>query len=91
MSLHPTQLYEAVAEFVTFGILVWLSRRQRFTGQIFAAYAMLYGVVRFTNEFFRGDSGRTMLFGTDYSLMQAVSLAMIATGALVWWRHAPKK
>ena len=78
--LHPTQLYEAAAEFATFIFLVILGRRQRFTGELFAAYAVLYGVTRGTIEFFRGDPDRTLLAGGAFSLMQVVSVALILIG-----------
>ncbi len=84
--LHPTQLYEAGAEFINFLILVWLGKRQRFTGQILGTYFLLYGIERGTIEFFRGDPGRTMMFHDTVSLMQIVSLCLIVTGAFLWWR-----
>jgi phosphatidylglycerol:prolipoprotein diacylglycerol transferase len=84
--LHPTQLYEAAAEFLNFLILIWIGKRQRFTGQIIATYFLLYGVERGTIEFFRGDPGRTMMFHDTVSLMQIVSLCLIVTGAFLWWR-----
>jgi phosphatidylglycerol---prolipoprotein diacylglyceryl transferase len=80
--LHPTQLYEAGAEFLVFGFLVFLGRRQRFTGEIFAAYVVLYGLARGTIEFFRGDPDRTLLAGGTFSLMQVVSVALVVLG--VW-------
>lgn len=79
--LHPTQLYEAAAEFLTFIFLLILGRRQRFTGELFGAYALLYGVTRGTIEFFRGDPDRTPLAGGAFSLMQVVSVALILVGA----------
>src|SRR6202050_5319096 len=84
--LHPTQLYEAAAEFLNFLILVGVSKRQRFTGQLIATYFLLYGLERGTIEFFRGDPGRTMMFHDTVSLMQIVSVGLIVTGALLWWR-----
>jgi phosphatidylglycerol:prolipoprotein diacylglycerol transferase len=84
--LHPTQLYEAGAEFVNFLILVWVGSRQRFKGQILGTYFLLYGVERGTIEFFRGDPGRTMLFHNSVSLMQIVSVALMLAGALLWSR-----
>jgi phosphatidylglycerol:prolipoprotein diacylglycerol transferase len=84
--LHPTQLYEAGAEFFNFLLLVWLARRQRFAGQIIGAYFMLYGIERGVIEFFRGDPGRTMMFHDTVSLMQIVSVALIFAGAFLWWR-----
>ena len=84
--LHPTQLYEAAAEFLNFIILVWIGGRQRFRGQILGAYLFLYGIERGIIEFFRGDPGRTMMFHDSISLMQIVSMFFILTGTILWWR-----
>ena len=84
--LHPTQLYEASLEFLNFLFLMWLGKRQRFVGEIFGAYLMLYGTERGIIEFFRGDPGRTLMFHDSISLMQIASLAFILTGAFLWWR-----
>jgi phosphatidylglycerol---prolipoprotein diacylglyceryl transferase len=84
--LHPTQLYEATVEFLNFLILIGLGRRQTFRGQIMGTYLLLYGVERGTIEFFRGDPGRTMMFHNSVSLMQLVSVALISTGTVLWWR-----
>jgi phosphatidylglycerol:prolipoprotein diacylglycerol transferase len=85
-ALHPTQLYEAAAEFLNFLLLVWLGVRQRFPGQILGAYFILYGLERGIIEFFRGDPGRTMMFHDAVSLMQIVSAGLVIAGALMWWR-----
>jgi phosphatidylglycerol:prolipoprotein diacylglycerol transferase len=85
-SLHPTQLYEAAAEFLNFLLLVWLGARQRFPGQILDAYFILYGTERGVIEFFRGDPGRTMMFHDTISLMQIVSAGLVLTGGILWWR-----
>jgi phosphatidylglycerol:prolipoprotein diacylglycerol transferase len=84
--LHPTQLYESAAEVMNFIFLIWLARRQRFTGQLFAAYLMLYGVERGLIEFLRGDPDRTLMFNGAVSLMQIVSVFMVLFGALLWYR-----
>ncbi len=84
--LHPTQLYESGAEFLNFLFLIWLGRRQRFTGQLTGAYLILYGLERGTIEFFRGDPGRTLLFHGAISLMQIVSVGLILAGGFLWWR-----
>jgi phosphatidylglycerol---prolipoprotein diacylglyceryl transferase len=86
VALHPTQLYEAVAEFLNFAILAWLGTKRRFTGQIIGAYFILYGIERGTIEFFRGDPGRTLLFHDRVSLMQLVSVGLILIGAYLWFR-----
>ena len=79
--LHPTQLLEAAAEFAIFVSLLLLGRRQRFTGQLFAVYAVLYGVARGAIEFLRGDPDRTLFAGGAFSVMQVVSIVLIALGA----------
>jgi phosphatidylglycerol---prolipoprotein diacylglyceryl transferase len=86
VSLHPTQLYEAAAEFLNFLLLVWLGARQKFPGQVAGAFLMLYGIERGAMEFLRGDPGRTMMFHDAVSLMQIVSLGFIVAGAWLWWR-----
>jgi phosphatidylglycerol---prolipoprotein diacylglyceryl transferase len=84
--LHPTQLYEAAAELVNFFLLVWLGRRQKFSGQLIGAFFLLYGIERGMIEFLRADPGRTLMFHDTVSLMQMVSAVLILVGAFLWWR-----
>jgi phosphatidylglycerol:prolipoprotein diacylglycerol transferase len=84
--LHPTQLYEAGAEFLNFILLASLGRRPGFAGQRTGAYFVLYGLERGVIEFFRGDAGRTMMYHDSVSLMQVVSVGMVLTGVLLWSR-----
>jgi len=86
VALHPTQLYEAAAEFLNFLVLVLLGSKKRARGQLAGAYCMLYGIERTTIEFFRDDPGRTMMFHDTVSLMQIVSVALAITGAWLFWR-----
>jgi phosphatidylglycerol:prolipoprotein diacylglycerol transferase len=86
--LHPTQLYEASAEFLIFLLLLRLSARPHRSGQVFGAYLMLYGLARFTIEFFRGDPGRTMILGDAGSIMQVVSIGLVGLGIWMWTRGA---
>jgi phosphatidylglycerol:prolipoprotein diacylglycerol transferase len=84
--LHPTQLYESFTMLIVFGLLIYLHRRKRFDGQILAAYAIIYAVVRFTIEFFRDDP-RGDLFGwttlTGFSTSQLISL-LVGLSAVVF-------
>lgn len=86
VALHPTELYESAAEFLNFLLLIWLGKRQRFSGQLIGAYFVLYGFERGVIEFFRGDPGRTLMFHDSVSLMQFVSVGLIFIGAFLWWR-----
>jgi phosphatidylglycerol:prolipoprotein diacylglycerol transferase len=83
--LHPTQLYESAAALLIFLFLYRLHRRKRFDGQVIAVYAMLYGLTRFTIEFFRDDPrgdilGLTTLTGLSTS--QLISLLVVAGGVV---------
>jgi len=54
--LHPTQLYEAGAELLILGLLLYLERKGRpYPGRTFWAYILLYGISRFVIEIYRGD------------------------------------
>ncbi len=86
LHLHPTQLYESIAMFLVFGLLVLLHRRKRFDGQVLIAYGIIYSIVRFTIEFFRDDPrgdflGLTTMTGLSTS--QIISL-IVAFGAMIF-------
>jgi phosphatidylglycerol:prolipoprotein diacylglycerol transferase len=53
--LHPTQIYDSLLNLCLYGVLVWLFRRKKFDGEVFAAYLIGYAVIRSFVEFFRGD------------------------------------
>jgi phosphatidylglycerol:prolipoprotein diacylglycerol transferase len=83
--LHPTQLYESFASALLFLFLYRLHRRKRFTGEVIAAYAVLYGLIRFLIEFVRDDPrgdilGLTSLTGLSTS--QLISLFVIVGGII---------
>ncbi|MBN1623671.1 MAG: prolipoprotein diacylglyceryl transferase [Clostridia bacterium] len=56
LPVHPTFLYESVWNFLTFILLVILSRKKKFNGQIFCLYMALYGFGRMFIEGLRTDS-----------------------------------
>ena len=55
ISLHPTQIYLSLNALFIFTVLMWLSKRKTFDGQILWSYGILYSVGRFVIEYFRGD------------------------------------
>jgi phosphatidylglycerol:prolipoprotein diacylglycerol transferase len=73
--LHPTQLYEAGGEAVNFLILITLRKYKSFNGQLFLAYILIYSVIRFTIEFFRGDVSRGYII-ESLSVAQGISILM---------------
>jgi phosphatidylglycerol:prolipoprotein diacylglycerol transferase len=84
--LHPTQLYEAFAEFLIFGVLYWRFGKPHAAGTIIALYLMLYGTVRFVVEFYRfHDQGN--LFGGPLDTSQWISLVFVGVGAAYFARR----
>lgn len=75
-ALHPTQLYEAFALILMFGVLMLFGKKRA----IFL-YFLLYSIVRFVLEFFRADD-RGTIFGLPLSPAQIISvfLAAVAVG-----------
>jgi len=90
--LHPTQLYEAGANFV---ILVFLLATERFgrkfAGRTFWLYMLLYAVSRYVIEFYRGDE-RGNVGPLSTSQFVSVILAPLAVAMLVYlgrWAGGP--
>jgi phosphatidylglycerol---prolipoprotein diacylglyceryl transferase len=81
LPVHPTQLYEAALALGILSCLLLARRRLAADGQIFFAFAALYGLGRAAIELVRGDAQRGTLLGLPPS--QAIGLV---TGllALAW-------
>lgn len=88
--VHPSQVYEFMAEMVITSILLLLWRRRSFAGQIVGAYAFLFGVARFFLEYLRGDPGRGSVFGGMFSLTQVISIGFVLVGGVLWLRRTPR-
>jgi phosphatidylglycerol:prolipoprotein diacylglycerol transferase len=80
---HPTFAYEMLWNFVSAGVLLWLSRRfakKLRPGVAFAGWLILAGVGRVWIESFRPDQPR--LPGTDLSYSRVVAALMVVVGIL---------
>jgi phosphatidylglycerol:prolipoprotein diacylglycerol transferase len=80
--VHPTQLYEAFAEFLIFGILYWRIRRPHSRGEVIGLYLLLYSTVRFIVEFFRTHE-QGNLFNGPLDTSQWISIGLFLLG--VWF------
>ena len=83
--LHPTQLYEAGANFliagVMFRLLEYVRKKRYAKGSAAALYVGLYSVSRFVIEFFRGDDRG----GFFLTLSPSQWIAVAALGASVYF------
>lgn len=85
--LHPVQLYESIVCLLLFVLLVRLSRRQRFDGQVILAYTLMYAIARFILEFFRGDADRGFVFGGLLSTSQFIAILLGPTALALFYRR----
>ncbi len=78
----PTQIFSALALLGIFALLLLLTRRATFPGEVFWGYILLYGGARFVLELFRGDNPA---LAAGMSLYQWISLflAALALGMLL--------
>jgi phosphatidylglycerol---prolipoprotein diacylglyceryl transferase len=88
VAVHPTQLYEMALATIMFAILWRLgAKRALRTGQLFAAYMVLYGIERFGIEFVRAKSDRLFIAGIGFSTSQIASVLLAALGAFLLWHR----
>ncbi len=85
--LHPTQIYHSIADLAIFMVLFILSRRPHRRGTLVVFYMLLYGILRFTVEIWRGDP-RGFLYG--FSTSQWISMGLVIGGVLLWFTKVVK-
>lgn len=82
--LHPTQIYESIGEFINFIILFFfLRKRKSFDGQLLIIYLILYSILRFIVEFFRGDADRGIII-SGFSVPQGISIAIFVISIVAY-------
>jgi phosphatidylglycerol:prolipoprotein diacylglycerol transferase len=85
--VHPTEIYDALLNFVLYLALAWLFRRRKFDGQILALYFIGYAICRITVEFFRGDYPADHIYAERFTSAQLVSAPIFIVGIVLWfWR-----
>lgn len=87
--LHPTQIYEALGDFILFLLAMILSRKRLRAGSLSAFYLLGYGAFRFLMEFLRGDD-RGIFIGR-FSPSQGVALMMMLAGVGVLFYGKERK
>lgn len=85
-SRHPSQLYQAVAEGIIVGILVWVvAARPRKPGVIGATFLVGYGVLRIATEFIRlPDPGLDRVLGLSRGQWLSVAMVGLGVAVLIW-------
>jgi phosphatidylglycerol:prolipoprotein diacylglycerol transferase len=78
--IHPTQIYEAMAEAAIFATLYWRIRKPHAPGEVISLYLVLYGLARFLVEFVRFHEQGNLL-GGPFDTSQWIALVLIGLGA----------
>jgi phosphatidylglycerol:prolipoprotein diacylglycerol transferase len=86
--VHPTQLYEAIANLGVYAVLLWFYHRRRRDGTVMALYLLLYPVSRFLLEFTRGDPRQHL---GALTIAQGVSIGLFAAGVALWFLLPARK
>ncbi len=104
---HHTALYDMIGAAVLLVVILWLQRvwKTRHYGQLFAFWAIWYGVQRFLIDFTRLGAARDGVVLNDGTVVEAIAdsvmgpftgsqwgaLAAAAIGVLLllWWRRNP--
>ncbi|MBN8616111.1 MAG: prolipoprotein diacylglyceryl transferase [Deltaproteobacteria bacterium] len=82
---HPVQIYEAIGLTLIALVFAAIPLDQKWigapgSGRRLSLYAIVYGLLRFVVEGFRGDGVRGVFFGGLVSTSQLVSMGVIALG-----------
>jgi phosphatidylglycerol:prolipoprotein diacylglycerol transferase len=84
--LHPIQIYELLAYTAVFLVVHRVARSAARDGAVVLTYAVLYGVVRFAIEFFRGDP--PLVGGVIVPQLLSAILVVAALASLVVLRRS---
>ncbi|MGY8903653.1 MAG: prolipoprotein diacylglyceryl transferase [Burkholderiales bacterium] len=86
MPRHPSQVYQFLLEGVLFFFLLWFyAKKPRKTGQVAAVFLILYGVFRFSAEYFREPDAHLGYLAFGWTLGQWLCVPMLIGGAAIWW------
>lgn len=81
---HPTQLYESFGNLIIFFILHNLLKKFHKDGYIFILYMLLYSVLRFSIEFFRGDDRGLFIFGLSIAQNISIIIFIVSIALIVY-------
>lgn len=82
--LYPTQLFDVGVNLIILAVLFIMIKRQKFHGQLFLTYIMMYGVGRTLVEEFRGDEARGFIFNGFLSHSQAIAAGLVIISLILW-------
>ena len=89
----PIQLIESAGDIVIFIILLILGKKKNLPkGTLIITYLILYPIMRFVNEFFRGDVIRGFALGLSTSQWFSIGMILFSIGFIIYRKlKSPKE
>jgi len=88
-AVHPTQLYEALFGFATFGLLWTMRNKKIFSGSSICLFFLLYGIWRLLSDQFRVyEQSQRWWFGLTNNQWISLAIILFAIGASLLLRPA---
>jgi phosphatidylglycerol---prolipoprotein diacylglyceryl transferase len=81
--VHPTQVYEMLVGLLIFGLMMYMRKVRRFSGQVFLTWVVGYGIGRPIIEAFRDDDQRGSVGPLSTSQFIGMMSAVLGVGLLV--------
>jgi phosphatidylglycerol:prolipoprotein diacylglycerol transferase len=87
LPVHPAQLYESLNGFILLCVLLLVRRYRKFSGEMFVAFFMGYGVLRYIVEDLRADAQRGNV--GPFTTSQFIGVVTVLAGAaLLAWLYS---
>ncbi len=84
----PVQLLEAFLNLVLFALIFYFFKKGKFKGRLLVIYLFAYSVIRFFDEFLRGDEIRGFVLGLSTSQFISVIIFAVTTLILIFCRKS---
>jgi prolipoprotein diacylglyceryltransferase len=81
--VHPTQIYESLVGLALFGLLMLIRKKRTFSGQVFLAWVLGYGIMRPLIEIVRDDDQRGNVGALSTSQFIGIVSVVLGLGLLV--------
>jgi phosphatidylglycerol:prolipoprotein diacylglycerol transferase len=86
VALHPAQAYSTIKGLTIFAVLMLMQSKLTRRGSVFGLFLVLYGIGRFTIDFFRFyETNARVLMGLSFN--QVISIVLVAIGAFLLLRR----
>jgi len=83
LPVHPTQVYEMLAGLFIFAVMMYVRKVRTFSGQVFVAWVLGYGILRSIIEAYRDDDDRGFVGPLSTSQFIGVISSLLAIGLLI--------